>query len=977
MTKDDDLRHINDFKTSFYSANIAICKVSPEGLFLDVNPEMETLFGYSRKEFLSKEIKDVTHPEDISLSYNKIESSKKSINKKLRLSKRYIHKKGNTIYAEVSSTLISDSDGTPLFFLTYINDVTSHKKTERELEKARKIAEEKELQYRMIAENTSDGIFVSNNKGEIVYVSESYLNQLGYSRNEEIGRAPDNIYEIIHPDDRDILFRNIYHAIENKERSYKYVYRVRHKGGHYIWREDNARFQYNHDGNHVQSIVICRDISAQKNREHQIETQLIFSEALNAISELIISIDDSEKILDGTNRIIAETLNLDRALIYHVSFENNMIYGLTEWIREGHESIEMTKNNYSLDLYKTPFTRIFSSKKYLISHYDDIDPAFLKEKSDRLLHGKYNIKSLLWYPFAFKEQEYHVFTLNQVLEKRIWSEEEIQFVDSVARQVNIALIKIELLKEKSDYEAALEKSNSSLKAAIIKAQENEELVSKLIATVPDIILRTNLDGDIIFINEALSKTFPFLKKDDVLGMNMRRFISEEDKQRIEENTKLMFKKPLGIQEYKMHAGGNTIYNISVNGDVLRDALGWPQGMVYVLRDITQVKEKEKKLTIALEKAKESDRLKSAFLSNMSHEIRTPMNGILGFTQLLKEPTLSGDEKESYISIIEKSGQRMLDTINDIISISKIESGEDELNLSETNVNDILKEQFEFFNPEASSKGILLSFHSPLLSHESMILTDKRKLESIIINLIKNAIKFTSKGNISFGCRRKKENNTLEFYVQDTGIGIPENRIEAIFNRFEQADIEDSQVFEGSGLGLAISRAYVEMLNGEITVKSKENQGSTFRFFIPYISIDLNEKKSSNHLNSTPTVELNNLTLIIAEDDEISTEYFRSILGNSFKKLIFTKTGRQTIEAFQNNPETDIILMDIKMPDINGYDATRKIREINKGVIIIAQTAFGLEEDESKAFDAGCNGYIAKPIKREDLLTLISQLQQQK
>jgi signal transduction histidine kinase len=211
-----------------------------------------------------------------------------------------------------------------------------------------------------------------------------------------------------------------------------------------------------------------------------------------------------------------------------------------------------------------------------------------------------------------------------------------------------------------------------------------------------------------------------------------------------------------------------------------------------------------------------------------------MNGILGFTQLLKEPQLSGDKKDEFIQIIEKSGHRMLDTINDIINISKIEAGQVEVVNSEVSVSTLLGEQCDFFQREAESKGIELICKCSLSDDESRIITDRYKLESVLINLIKNAVKFTHQGEIVVGCTLKEdtENKSMTFYVRDTGIGIPSDRIEHIFNRFEQADIEDKTAMGGSGLGLAISRSYVEMLGGKIEVSSKEGSGSTFTFSIP-------------------------------------------------------------------------------------------------------------------------------------------------
>ena len=384
------------------------------------------------------------------------------------------------------------------------------------------------------------------------------------------------------------------------------------------------------------------------------------------------------------------------------------------------------------------------------------------------------------------------------------------------------------------------------------------------------------------------------------------------------------------------------------------------------------KKAEEELKSALEKAQESDRLKSAFLTNMSHEIRTPMNGILGFTGLLKDPQLTGDEKEDYIQVIEKSGDRMLNTITDIIDISRIESGQVEVVNTEVSLNNILNEQYEIFNPDAQSKGLELNYKPTLSDKGAIIVTDIHKLVGILTNLIKNAIKFTKHGNISFGYSLNKEKDFegLEFFIKDTGIGIPSNRISAIFNRFEQADIEDTQVFEGSGLGLAISKSYVEMLGGEISVTSEEGIGSTFVFSIPYTKPTIKERDVESDINKIPEVSLNKLSAIVAEDDEISRMLLEAILENEFHKIIYTKTGKETVDKFRENPETSIILMDLKMHDMSGYEATREIRKFNQDVVIIAQTAYGLSNDKEKAIEAGCDDYISKPFKKELLFEKI-------
>jgi len=390
-----------------------------------------------------------------------------------------------------------------------------------------------------------------------------------------------------------------------------------------------------------------------------------------------------------------------------------------------------------------------------------------------------------------------------------------------------------------------------------------------------------------------------------------------------------------------------------------------------VQDITKRKQTEEELIAAKEKAEENDRLKSAFLANMSHEIRTPMNGILGFADLLKEPNLTGDEQQKYIGIIEKSGERMLNIINNIVDISKIEVGLMGLNLNTTNVNEQIEYTYTFFKPEAERKGIKLSFNSPLPSKEATTKTDSEKLYAILINLVKNALKYTEKGSIELGYNLKSGNgpDELEFYIKDTGVGIPKDRQEAIFERFIQADIADIKARQGAGLGLAITKAYVEMLGGKIWVESEEGIGSTFYFTLPYSTqqdAEIERQPELSERNKTAR----KLKTLIVEDDEVSEVLIDSYIKAYCKEIIKTRTGTEAIESCRQNPDIDLILMDIRMPVMGGYEATRLIREFNKEVVIIAQTAYALTGNREKAIKAGCNDYITKPIKKDELQALI-------
>jgi PAS domain S-box-containing protein len=388
-------------------------------------------------------------------------------------------------------------------------------------------------------------------------------------------------------------------------------------------------------------------------------------------------------------------------------------------------------------------------------------------------------------------------------------------------------------------------------------------------------------------------------------------------------------------------------------------------------DISERKQLEIDLNMEKEKAEESDRLKSSFLANMSHEIRTPMNGILGFADLLKEPNLKGKKQRKYIKIIEKSGLRMLNIINDIINISKIESGQMEVHLQMTNINEQLEYIYTFFTPEAEKKGIKLSYKNALPFNEAVLTTDREKVFAILTNLVKNAINHTEKGGIEFGYTVK--DSFLEFYVKDTGIGIPNDRQKAVFERFIQADIANKMALQGAGLGLSISKAYVEMLGGSIWLESKEGKGTVFYFTLPFMVDATIEKISTVDVVFPAEVSCSKkLKIVIAEDDAVSEMLVSKVVKGFGREIVNTRNGLEAVEACRNNPDTDLVLMDIQMPKMGGYEAITEIRKFNTEVVIIAQTAYAFASDMEKAIESGCNDYITKPIKAEELKYLISK-----
>ena len=347
-----------------------------------------------------------------------------------------------------------------------------------------------------------------------------------------------------------------------------------------------------------------------------------------------------------------------------------------------------------------------------------------------------------------------------------------------------------------------------------------------------------------------------------------------------------------------------------------------------------------------------------------------MNGILGFTELLREPKLSAEDQKEYLQIIEKSGTRMLNTINDIIAISKVESNEVNIKVSATNLIEEINFICVFFQQEAEEKGIKISLNNMLQSDEAIIDSDKDKIGAILNKLIHNAIKYTISGNIEIGI--KKENNFYEIFVKDNGIGIGPEHKGIIFDQFRQASENLSRNFEGTGLGLSISKAYVEMLGGKIWLISELGKGSTFFFTLSSSKFQKENIEMKNEVSNNIEDKLSELKILIVEDDDVSEIIIHNMVNVFGKEIFSVKTGIEAVEFCRNNPEIDLVLMDVKMPEMDGYEATKLIREFNKDVIIIAQTAFAMPQEKDKAREAGCNDYISKPIYSDLLNDIIKK-----
>jgi CheY-like chemotaxis protein len=395
-------------------------------------------------------------------------------------------------------------------------------------------------------------------------------------------------------------------------------------------------------------------------------------------------------------------------------------------------------------------------------------------------------------------------------------------------------------------------------------------------------------------------------------------------------------------------------------------------MLSMAPDITQRKRVQNDLIVAKEKAEESERLKSAFLANMSHEIRTPLNGILGFTNLLtEEENLTQTQKKEFAYIINKSGDGLLKIINDILDISRLETGKTGIEQKPFDAVKTLSTIYSIFNKKKVDMGknrVELKLEKP--GTQIILNTDENRLIQIFSNLLDNALRFTPEGSVTFGIS-EITNDKTEFFVADTGVGIPKEKHGVIFDRFSQADNSSTRSYGGTGLGLSIVKKLLELMGSEITLESEPGKGTCFRFQLLYISLNKNEEKVSDE-KPDGTVKISNTKILVVEDDSVSRLYFRQILNNHSGELFFAETGKEALKLFETqNP--DIILMDLGLPDMNGLEVVRKIRETDNNVFIIAQTAYAMADDKQKALKAGCNDFIAKPVKTEILLEKLYKL----
>jgi PAS domain S-box-containing protein len=559
------------------------------------------------------------------------------------------------------------------------------------------------------------------------------------------------------------------------------------------------------------------------------------------------------------------------------------------------------------------------------------------------------------------------------------------YESAVQRNLELAENEKELILMNLSLQQKVEERKKELQTQLIQKIEAEKILKKSEEKYRELVdnslagvFISDIQGNILFSNDALVSMLNYQSPENLLAVNIRKLFKFPDDLDILTGK---LKKEGKVNEFeaefllKTGETKHVIISSSIEDEKLSGIILDNTDRILAAERISKY---QKELIQSKEKAERSEKLKTAFLTNMSNEILTPMNTLIGFAELLSNPDLSIQKLTEYTNQITESGNYLINLIDNIIDIAKIESGEVRINLSECKINQILLELYDIYDRkrrEKEQEKIHLNLRRENKNKDFAIISEPYRLKQIIGNLLSNALKFTESGSIEFGYNIiNKPDETgqhfIQFFVKDTGRGIPQEKLDLIFDRFRSDGDSYTKPFEGAGLGLPVSKAYVELLGGRMWYKSVINKGSEFNFTIPYKPVGITSEYENMVKISTDNANWKDSIFLIAEDVESNYQYLELILKETKARLIWAKNGKEAVEKFYENPNIDLILMDLRMPIMSGYEAISEIRKLDKKIPIIIQTAFSQIDDIQKIRETESNDFIIKPINKENLIKTI-------
>lgn len=902
---ENELRESENFIRSIVETSKDwIWAIDINGVHTYSNEAVKNILGYTAAEIINSESLHFIHEEDRNKVGVILDECISGKRGWQNLVLRWKDKNDNWRYLESSSVPILDDKKHIIGFRGVDRDITERIEFEGELIRAKDLAEENERKLLESQRVAQIGSYELDIINGIYHGSDEAKRIIGLDSLTD-SYTIDEVWKLLVDPEKVTEKRNV--AFQNSD-AFEMEFDIkRFDTGEKRTLATTARIKRDENKNPVMVLGLVSDITEKKRSEQELIAAKEKAEESEQQLKLI-----ADNFVNGMIYQVA-MLDENRRQFNYVSEAVNKLYGCT--VQEAKENSDFI---------------------YSKIDPDDINELLEKETEALKSMSVFQTESRVINPDGTTRWSYYISKPRIINGIVCWDGIEIDITER--KQLELELI---MAKE--------------------KAEESEIRFKSISENANDGITLADMEGNYIFVNNAFSALTKY-PLEELLQMKVFDIaIDEKDKpyqfNKIGINEEYSVRRQLVCKDKSIIIADIHGKIVEISGEKL--ALG-------IVRDMTDIVKWENDLIKAKDKAEESDKLKTAFLLNVSHEIRTPMNGILGFLNLLQQPDLSDVEKSNFMEVVNKSGERLMNTINDIVEISKIESGDVNLVIKEIDISEVMQYHYNFFRIEAEKKGLTLEIKGQIKGDAAIARTDKHKIDGILMNLLKNAIKFTKEGKIEIG--NYIENDKLFLYVSDTGLGIPENKLDAIFDRFVQADFGLSRNYEGAGIGLSIVKAHVEALNGSVQVKSEFGKGSTFLVSIPYDPVII----TSDEKNDLKISELspNKPHILIAEDDDFNFLLLEKILADKFKTIRAT-SGSESVNLFKENPDVAFILMDIKMPgEFDGLEATRRIRQFDKKIPIIAQTAFAHISDKSMAIDAGCTDYISKPFDLEKFRALI-------
>ena len=786
-----------------------------------------------------------------------------------------------------------------------------------------------------ITHNIFDLVSLTDTEGNLIFAGKSF-EKLGYEVESLIGT---NILDYVHPEDYPHVAKEFRKFLQSNAGT-----KVEHRGiaadGVSLWFETLGKVLKDEDSNPQQLLFSSRDITDRKQAEFNLQKK---NNELEATEKDLR--ESNDRLRNANQRLEEQKAELD---IY-----KRMVEG-------SEDMMAAIDANYKYLCVNTAYLNYAQlNTEEMVGHNitDIIGKKYFEEtvkpNLDKCLEGKtINFEVPIQ---SLENKELYFDNTYYPLRK----DGKIDGIVAVVRDIT----------EQKQAENELAKAKE-------KAEESEAKYRSLVENSDDAIFLLSNDK-FEFINSKFEQMFGYtLEEINKPDFDIIRSIAPKDKSRVENALERLHKGENVEKRDEVTVFSKDGRQLDVEASVTHVPYKKGKAVQGIIRDITERKRTENELIKAKEKAEESDRLKSAFLANMSHEIRTPMNSIMGFSQMLQDREFSKEKRDRFLNIIHSRIRHLLNIINDLVDVSKIEANQLTLECQYFDLNDMMDELYSVYKNQLKihekTHQIELTVNKALEHSNSYIYSSPSRFRQIMDNLLSNAIKFTHEGTIEFGYEMQSE-NTLRFYVLDTGAGIPHDQQEHIFERFRRGSDATSQAYDGTGLGLTISKNLVELLGGEMWFGSKEGVGSVFYFTLPYETKSNSESAETQH-KETDIADSADKTLLVIEDDPASREYMKELLEPHGFTLILSETGKDGYETFLNNPGIALILLDLKLPDMNGLDVIRKIRasSTNSEVPVIAQTAYAMSGDAQKSIEAGCNDYISKPIERNQLLGKINQ-----